>query len=267
MSVVRWLPAALAFGPVIWAEGGENREALSYSAAGIVNAASNAVGPLAPYTIASLYGTGLAYSTRALTEKDIRSGLLPTVLDGVRVLVENSPAPLYYVSPKQINFLIPYNTGATFPTEITVVVTLDGRHGPFVRLPLRETSPALFQLDAQTPVATHSDWSLLNKDSPARPGEIIRLFATGLGRTQPPVAYPQLPHQPARITKWQQFQVLLDGEPVEASGILYVGVTPGYAGLYQIDLRLPEKLGKDPELRISVAGELSPSGLRLPVAP
>jgi hypothetical protein len=149
-----WLPALLALGPVLLAGDGENRGALSYSAAGVVNAASNAPGPLAPYAIASLYGAGLAYSKRAVTEKDIRGNQLPTELDGVRVLVDGLAAPLYYVSPEQINFLIPYVTGARFPTQVKLWVTLDGRRGPEIELPLHETAPALFQLDATTPIVT-----------------------------------------------------------------------------------------------------------------
>lgn len=267
MGAVRWLPVALAFGSWLWAGGGEKREAPSYSAAGIVNAASNTPGPLAPYAIASLYGSGLAYSKRAVADKDIRANSLPTELDGVRVLVDGMPAQLYYVSPEQINFLIPYNTGANFPTEVNVIVTLDGRHGPAVRLPLREAAPALFQMDNQTVIATHADWQLISKANPARPGEDIVLFATGLGRTLPNVAYPEIPREAARIAKWQQLQVLLDGAAVDATRILYAGITPGFAGLYQINLRLPETVGQDPEIRIVLAGEISPAGLRLPVAP
>ena len=61
----------------------------SYSAASIVNAADNLAGPLAPNTIATIYGTGLAYGTKWLTPDDIRGGVLPTVLPGtgVRILV------------------------------------------------------------------------------------------------------------------------------------------------------------------------------------
>ena len=266
MGAARWLPAALAFGPWLWAGGGERLEAPSYSAAGIVNAASNSPGPLAPYAIASLYGSGLAYSKRAVAERDIRANSLPTELDGVRVLVDGLPAQLYYVSPEQINFLIPYNSGAAFPTEVNVIVTLDGRHGPSVRLPLRESAPALFQTDSRTVIATHANWRLISKDDPARPGEDIILFATGLGRTTPNVAYPEIPREAARIAKWQQLQVLLNGTPVDSSRIAYAGVTPGFAGLYQINLRLPETLDPDPEIRIVVAGEPSPAGLRLCVS-
>ncbi len=271
-----WLPALLALGPVLWAGDGENRGALSYSAAGVVNAASNAPGPLAPYAIASLYGAGLAYSKRAVTEKDIRGNQLPTELDGVRVLVDGLAAPLYYVSPEQINFLIPYVTGARFPTQVKLWVTLDGRRGPEIELPLHETAPALFQLDATTPIVTAvrkpegSDEQrvvVISKDEPARPGEIITLWATGLGRTQPPVAWPQLPREPARIANWQRFQLLLDGNPVPAANILYVGVAPNFAGLYQINVRLPEDTGRDPEIRIAIGDAVSPQGLRLPVSP
>lgn len=268
MHAVRWLPAALAFGSWLWAEGGENRVAPSYSAAGVVNAASNSAGALAPYALVSLYGSALAYSKRAVSAEDIRGNQLPTVLDGVRVLVENMPAPLYYVSPEQINFLVPYIVGSRFPTEISVIVTRDGMSGPVVRVALREAAPALFQLDAETPVAVRGrDWSLIRKESPAKPAEHVILWATGLGRTQPAVAYPELPRDAAWIANRQQFQVLLDGVPVDASRILYVGVTPGYAGLYQVNLLLPENLGRDPEVRLAVGAEVSPAGLRLPVAP
>jgi uncharacterized protein (TIGR03437 family) len=267
MGAVRWLPAALALGLGLWAGGGESREAPSYSAAGIVNAASNVAGPLAPYAIVSLYGAGLAYSRRAVSEKDLRANVLPTELDGVRVVVEGSAAPLYYVSPEQINFLIPYNTGAKFPTEVSLTVWLDGRRGPSVRLPLQEAAPALFQLDRETVIATHADWTLVTKGAPARPGEDIVLFATGLGRTQPAVAYPELPRGPIRIANWQRFRVLVDGKELDPGSIAYVGVTPGFAGLYQVNLRLPEDVGPNPEIRIGIGDLLSPAGLRLPVAP
>src|SRR5207302_7350226 len=82
-----------------------------YSAESIVNAADNQTGTLAPNTIATVYGAGLAYGTRALTADDIRGGVLPTALPGtdVRVIIGGLPANLYYVSPTQINFLVPAN--------------------------------------------------------------------------------------------------------------------------------------------------------------
>ncbi|MEK7405889.1 MAG: hypothetical protein AAB225_12335 [Acidobacteriota bacterium] len=275
MSAARFLPAALAFGPLIWAEGSGTREAPSYSAASIVNAASNVAGSLAPYMVATIYGAGLAHSTRALRPEDIRANALPRMLDGVRVFVNNTQAELYFVSPSQINFVVPHEAGPNpndttpvpWPMDVTVWTEVDGVMGPKATVKLREAAPGLFQQDAGTVIATHADWSLITTARPARPGEDIVLFATGLGRTAPPVRQQQLPQGAASIEKQQQFQVWLAGQPLDAGRVAYVGITPGYAGLYQINLRLPEKLESDPEVRISVAGETSPAGLRLPCTP
>jgi uncharacterized protein (TIGR03437 family) len=105
---------------------GQTDDGPSYIAAGIVNAADNRPGPLAPNTLASLYGVRLSYVTAAMTPNDILGGVLPTVLPGtgVHVTVGNLPATIYYVSPDQINFLVPANL---LPAASTVQVVLDGR--------------------------------------------------------------------------------------------------------------------------------------------
>src|SRR5437763_1147710 len=103
--------AALLLATLVLAHGlcaeDSRKLAPSYSLASIVNAASNIPGNLAPNTLATIYGANLSYSTRGISSSDIRAGALPVVLDGVRVYVGYAPAPLYYVSPTQINFLIP----------------------------------------------------------------------------------------------------------------------------------------------------------------
>lgn len=272
MDTARWWPVVLALGSVVWAGGDGTRGAFSYSGASIVNAASNAPGPLAPYAIASLYGTELAFSKRAVAGADIRQNQLPTELDGVRVLVGGLAAPLYYVSPEQINFLVPYILGAKFPTETSVIVARHGIRGPEVRIRLEEAAPALFQLDAETPIVTtvrkegETDRVVvISKDEPARPGEWITLWATGLGRTEPAVEWPYLPGRAFQIANRLRFQVLLDGTPLDAGRIQYVGVAPGFGGLYQINLRLPGDIEGRPEIRIAVGEAISPAGLRLPV--
>lgn len=68
----------------------------------------------------------------------------------------------------------------------------------------------------------------------------------------------------ARIVAGPQMQILLAGVAVAATDILYAGLAPGFAGLYQINLRLPAKLPADPEIRIVIAGQTSPALIRLP---
>jgi uncharacterized protein (TIGR03437 family) len=237
-----------------------------YSTASIVNAASNQAGPLAPNTIVSLYGAGLAYGTKALTADDIRGGTLPTAFPGtgVRVTVGNVAANLYYVSPTQINFLVP---ATLLPGNVIVKVVLDSLDGPLIPIQLAAAAPALFQLDVSNAVATRPDGSVITPDVPARPGDLIILYATGLGQTVPPVVYGQLPNAAALLKQIRDFRISLDGVDVNTSAIAYAGIAPGFAGLYQINVRLPSTTGANPEIRIGLGDALSPESIRLPVQP
>src|ERR1700738_4813935 len=182
MAAVWFLLATLALGSVLRADASANREAPSYSGNSIVNAADNQPGPLAPNAIATIYGTGLAYTTKAISPQDIHGGLLPTVLPGtgIRVLVSKLPANIYFVSPTQINFLVP---SSLLPGPAEVQVILDNLAGPPVAIDIAASAPALFQLDQQTPIATRVDGSVITTDNPAQAGDIIILYATGLGQT------------------------------------------------------------------------------------
>src|SRR5581483_2254341 len=142
------------------------RVAPIYTAASIVNAADNQSGALAANTIGTIYGANLAYGIAALTSNEIRGGVLPTVLgtSETQVFINNYAADLYYVSPGQINFLVPPNL--TAQTAI-VQVTIDGLAGPAIAVTLGTAAPALFQLDAQNAVATEVDGSVLTPTSTA----------------------------------------------------------------------------------------------------
>ena len=236
----------------------------SYSAASIVNSATNIPGALAPNTIATIYGENLAYTTKAISPDDIQNGLLPGVLPGtgVLVLIRNIPANIYFVSPKQINLLIP---GNLLPGRAKLQLTLDGRAGPAVDITLGKAAPALFQLDASAAIATKADGALVTWDEPASPGEIVVLYATGLGQTVPDTPYGQIPRTAAPIKRLSELCILLDGVAVERSKIAYAGVTPGYAGLYQINFWLPDNVGPDPEIRVALGEDISPRQIRIPV--
>jgi uncharacterized protein (TIGR03437 family) len=257
------LAATLSLGFLVW---GDINDGPDYTAAGIVNAADNQPGPLAPNALASLYGVRLSYVTKAMSPDDILGGVLPTVLPGtgVHVTVSNLPATIYFVSPDQINFLVPANL---LPGKSTVQVTLDGHSGPSVKITLAAASPALFQLDAHNAVAIHPDGSLITPQAPAKPGSIIILYATGLGQTVPPVPYGQLFNQAAPLEQLAAFKIMLDGAMAGAGAVAYAGIAPGFAGLYQINVILPKSTKPNPEIRIGFGKELSRSGVHLPVAP
>ncbi len=245
---------------------GQADDAPSYTAAGIVNAADNQQGPLAPNTLASLYGVRLSYDTLAMSPNDILGGVLPTLLPGtgVNVAVGNIAAVVYYVSPDQINFLVP---SILLPGPSTVQVVLEGHSGPDVTITLAAVSPALFQLDAQNAIALLPDGTLITPQAPAKPGDIIILYATGLGQTVPSIPNGELFNQAALLAQFTDFKLTLNGVAVGPGVIAYAGNAPGFAGLYQINVVLPKSTKSNPEIRIGFGSGFSMSGLHLPVEP
>ena len=257
------LLAAAQFGSA-WAESAGPRLVPSYSPASIVNSASSLTGGFAPNTIVSLYGSGLAFITKAISADEIRSGILPTVLTGtgVSVLVNRLPAHILFVSPGQVNLIVP-STLAPGPAEL--YLTLDGRAGPVIPVRLETASPALYLQATGMAVATRADGSLVNRESPARAGDWVILYATGLGETTPRMKYGEVAREPARLALADQFRVLVSGVAVPAESIGYAGIAPGFGGLYQINLLLDGNASGDVEIRLDAGGVLSPEGVRIPV--
>jgi uncharacterized protein (TIGR03437 family) len=231
-----------------------------YSTASIVNAASQLVGTLAPNTIATIYGTNLSWTTHAVTVGDLNGGTLPTSLEGVTVYVNGLLSNLFFVSPGQINFLIPWEiTASTGVVEIA----RQGVAGPAAVIPLAIAAPAFFEWSGNFAVAQHADGSLISASAPALPGEIVVLYAAGLGRTSPDVPAGAVVEVATSILYLSQLQILLNGEPCPASSIYYAGLAPGYAGLYQINLLLPDVLPPDPVIQMVLGAQSSPATVQL----
>lgn len=263
MSSLRlWPLALLTVACLPGADQPAPRVAPDYSAASIVSAADNQSGQFAPNMIVTIYGTNLAYSTASITQSFAQGGSLPTVLGAseTQVYVDNYPANLYYVSPTQINFLVPPNL---LGPEILVRVTTDSLTGPTISFPLASAAPGLFQLDSSNAVATFADGSVVTPQSPARPGDIVVLWATGLGATDPNPRYGQVPISAAPLLA--SLTIFLDGVPVAPGAIAYAGLAPKFAGLYQINMTLPESTGPNPEVRVQVDDAVSIPNVHLPV--
>ncbi len=242
----------------------------SFSADGVVNAATGQPG-IAPYSICTIYGTNLFLDGVASASGGTQ---IPGPFSGISVLIGPIPAGVFYVSSNQVNLLIPNSlTPGTY--SVTVVrdgiASCDPSQLPAckpVSIAIQEVSPGLFASSPGVASATHMDGSPVNTTSPASPGEIVTLWATGLGRTQPDQTDRLTAQSAAPIVHLVDFQVLLDGAPVDPSRVQYAGVTPHSAGLYQVNVKLPNDLSQNnPEVRFSLAGSMSPTGLHLPTAP
>lgn len=249
--------AALALAACLCAQ---DANAPNYTADGIVNGASFAPG-LAPNTIVSIFGTNLSWQTQTVQGGYVSGSVMPTNLAGVQVYFEGWPAYLYYVSPLQINLLVPTSL---VPGNFQLWVDRQGTRGPMVNVTLQPAAPAMFEYPYGTAIATHLDGSLCSASAPAAAGEIVSLWATGLGETYPKLQDGVLPLGAQSLVQMSAFGVWIGGVAVDPSAILYAGVAPGYAGLYQVNLKLPEQLAPNPEIRFGLSGDLSPAGLVLP---
>ena len=240
-------------------------QALSYSAANIVNAANFTPGPFAPNSVLSLFGTNLCTScpTGGVAVSETPGGQLPRAegLAGVSVLVDHMPAPLLFVSATQINFLIPTEE---IPGLVPVTVVRQGVAGPTVQIVLAAGAPALFQTSDGYALA--EDWNnayaVVTPAAPAHSGDVVIFYLEGLG----PAGYTasgQVPAAAMLINNLSGLKVTVGGVALSPAAILYAGVTPGFAGLYQINVVLPSNLPNDPEVIVSIGNQSSAAGVKL----
>jgi uncharacterized protein (TIGR03437 family) len=262
VSAAFLLLAALLFRPALWAQE-INEQAPSFSTDSIANSANGSAASLTPNTIASIYGHNLAYFT-ASAEATLGAAALPNKLGGVQVIVGGLLASLYYAAPEQINFVIPAGLLAG-RTTVTVV-----RQATATRrdIALIDAAPALYVLADGRLAATHADGSVITPESPAQPGEIIVVYCTGLGRTEPRQLDGVIPRAAAWLQSIDRLRIMLDGVDQGRAGVYYAGITPGWPGLYQINLYIPRQVSNPlQELRVELGGQMSQSGLMLHIAP
>ncbi len=183
----------------------------------VTNAASY-ITVVATGAIASIFGTDLA--ARAATAPAFP---LPYGLAGTSVIVGGQLAPLYAVSPTQINFVVPPGLNDT-----TLVVIRDGVASNTVNIQTGLYTEGLFTLDytGSGPVAArHADGRVVNAQAPAAPGEVVELYGTGRGVRNPLLMIPDvLP------------MVKIGGV---AADVTYYGQAPGTPGMDQINVRIP----------------------------
>jgi uncharacterized protein (TIGR03437 family) len=235
-----------------------------YSSAGIVNASDYSQGPFAPNSVISIFGTGLSWGTDAYSIADVNAGRLPSQLAGVQVHVSGWVAPLLFVSPNQINFLMPSNR---IPGKVTVSVVRQSLRGPDVELKLEDAAPALFDSYGSPGFVIAQqwlDWTLVDSATPAHAGDDIILYATGLGPIKPGLGQPdELPARSASLERLEDLRIYLDGSPIPRSAIAFAGIAAGSPGVYQIGITLPDRLPENPEIRVAIGSHISAPGLRL----
>jgi uncharacterized protein (TIGR03437 family) len=202
---------------------------------GVVNGASfsPAGNSIAPGEFITLFGSNLAPNTQTATPP------YPPGLSGVSVLINGRQAPIYLISSGQINVLVPYATAG--PTA-TITVNNDGTSSNTVTVPVSATAPGVFSLNRNgigPGAILHADFSLVNTAHPAKIGETVLVFLTGLGAVNPPVADGTAGGATPLSKAAATVNVLIGGVTATVG---YAGLAPGFPGLYQINVTVPAAL-------------------------
>lgn len=232
--------------------------------ANITNTAAGVTGNYSGYSFVTISGLNLPVLPNAI--RALRPGdSVPTTLLGVSAAVNWSPAFVFSYTPQQVLLLLPRLAAGCY----TLYVEANGREFLETQIYLNATAPGLFTTDGQNVIASHQDWSLVTASNPAQPGDWISLWAAGLGPTNPLVLQGQLPLAATQLADRAHFSVLLNGAALDPSAIQYAGVAPGFAGLYQINIRMPNLqtggIVTQAEIRVQTADNISPPGRFLSV--
>jgi uncharacterized protein (TIGR03437 family) len=232
----------------------------------VVNAAGFQPGIVANSWV-TIKGTNLSSTTNDWSSA-IVNGALPTSLDGVSVTMGGKSAYMYYVSPGQLNVLAP-DIGAG---PATVTVTTPGGTGTSFASNASSYGPAFFLWPASQVVATRQDYSYAVKAGTfagaatvaAKPGEVLILWATGFGPTQPAAPSGQSVPAGGGYSTASAPTVTIGGTAATVYG---AALAPGSAGLYQIAIQVPTSLADgDWPIQASIGGVTSPTGVVLSIA-
>lgn len=207
----------------------------------LVNAASYDR-TVAPGSLAALFGTAMATQTASASSLP-----LPTTLAGVTVKLNGINAPLFFVSPNQINLQVPSGIAAG-TANIAVFNTGSASAIGTGNVTVAEAAPGIFTIDAsgmRQAVALNEDFSR-NADfgrlpgaRPEATGKIVVIYATGIGNTNPLVADGQAaPGNPLALATGTT-EIIIGGQPAQ---VQFSGLAPGFVGLWQINVTLPANL-------------------------
>ena len=202
---------------------------------GVLNGAgfAPAIDSIAPGEYVALEGTNLAPSTLAV-EPPYRDSV-----EGVSVTINNVAAPVRSVSPTMLYLLVPDEIAG--PTA-TIVVTNNGVQSNTVTVPVAPTAPAVFSLNGTGigPAAVlHLDYSVVTAANPAKRGEIVSIYLTGLGAVAPMVTDGAAGGTNPLSVVTVPVNVLVGGLPAK---ILFQGLAPEYPGLYVMNIVVPADL-------------------------
>jgi uncharacterized protein (TIGR03437 family) len=229
-----------------------------------------------PNSIGTVFGTDFAPAGTAVFSAVLTpAGRIATTLANTCLEVNGVRAPLFAVTPGQINFQFPHQLtpGSAAVRVIRGCGTVNEATSVSEPVTIDAVTPAFFNFvnntNGSNPIAaTHGGGPALVgapgllpgvTTTPAQPGEFISLFGTGFGSTDPALESGQIPNSGAALTG--SLAVTIGGIALGAGEVFYAGIAPCCAGLYQLVVMVPPS-APDGNLPVvaTVNGVSTPSG-------
>jgi uncharacterized protein (TIGR03437 family) len=226
---------------------------------GVVSTASFAPSPapVAPGSIATIFGSNLNSGVTVSFPTIGLDGRLATSLGGASVTINGALAPLFYSAPGQLIVQIPFELVGL--ATATVQATVGAQTSVSRSIALDNFVPGIFTANRQgtgAAAAVHQDnVTPVTAQNPARPGEVIVIYATGMGAVTPPL--PTGARSTGNPTVFTPI-VNIDGIP---GVVVFSGAAPGYTGLYQVNVQIPAstRSASDIPLVLTIGGKPSNS--------
>jgi len=230
---------------------------------GVVSAADYASSP-ALGLLVSIFGSEMSDASASATSLP-----LPTQLGATTVVLGAEPLPMVYVSRTQINVVVPYDL--TPKTQYQLIVLRGSAISVPVTIGVMPAQPGILSTNGsgsgqgQIYRMTGTSAILAESQSPASPNDAIVIYCAGLGAVDPAVpAASGAPLGGPVSQTTAPVSVTIGGQ---AAQVLFAGLTPGFAGLYQVNAVVPSGItaGNEVAVTISVAGQNSISNITMAV--
>jgi uncharacterized protein (TIGR03437 family) len=205
-----------------------------------------------PGSLFSIYGSFMASGTVNATAP------LPLSSNGTVVTFNGSPCPLLYVSATQINAQVP---AEAFPGPATVAVSYNGTSAS-ATIQVIAASPGFFTANGLA-IAQHEDYSFVTIANPARAGEIVTFYGTGIGPVSPAVASGQpAPGSPNLAVSTTTYSATIGGTNARVN---FLGLTPTLTGVMQLNLQVPAEIPSGLLPMVLTINGVSSAGVTIPV--
>jgi uncharacterized protein (TIGR03437 family) len=196
---------------------------------------------------------GATLADSSANYKDLDPSVLPTTLGDVQVLVNDVPAPIESVAPDKIDFILPKSTPVAADVSIVITKVSTGQIVASSTLITAREAPAFFTTSgtgAGQVMAKNPDGTANSATDRVGRSETISLFGTGFGI---PAGAPDDGFSAGeQVTQGSGvLRIVIGNDFVPNENITYFGLAPGLVGIFQIDVKIPDRVAPEAAVPIS----------------